>query len=80
MDVLAHPQIVKAITEVQIGQNIQKLMDEKGILQAEDGNWIHFDYVPGECDIRSGSAAITGKICVIGSEMDPQEIAQLFGV
>lgn len=35
MDVLAHPKIVKAITEVQIGQNIQKLMDEKGILQAE---------------------------------------------
>ena len=52
----------------------------KGIVAAQDGSWIHFDYVPGEADIRTGSAAVTGKLCVIGSEMDTDDIAELFGV
>ena len=52
----------------------------KGIVPAVDGSWIHFDYVPGEQDIRTGSAAITGKLCVIGSELDENDIAELFGV
>ena len=52
----------------------------KGIVSAEDGSWIHFDYVPGENNVRLGSAAVTGKICVIGSELDQDDIAQLFGV
>ena len=52
----------------------------KGIVSASDGNWIHFDYVPGEANVRLGSAAVTGKICVIGSELDQDDIAQLFGV
>jgi len=56
------------------------ILRAKGIVQAEDGSWIHFDYVPGESDVRPGSAAITGKLCVIGSDLDPQDIAQLFGV
>ena len=52
----------------------------KGIVPAEDGTWIHFDYVPGEANVRSGSAAITGKLCVIGADLDEADIAQLFGV
>ena len=56
------------------------ILRAKGVVQAEDGSWIHFDYVPGESDVRQGSAAIIGKLCVIGSELDPQEIVQLFGV
>ena len=52
----------------------------KGILMAEDGSWIHFDYVPGECDIRTGSAAVMGRLCVIGSKLDEAAIANLFGV
>lgn len=52
----------------------------KGIVEAEDGSWIHFDYVPGECDIRTGGAAITGKLCVIGSDLNEADIALLFGV
>ena len=52
----------------------------KGIVPAVDGSWIHFDYVPGEQDIRTGRAAITGKLCVIGSELDENDIAELFGV
>ena len=45
-----------------------------------DGTWIHFDYVPEEANIRTGSADITGKLCVIGSKLDEAAIAQLFGV
>ena len=52
----------------------------KGIVPNQDGSWIHFDYVPGECDIRTGGAAIIGRLCVIGSELDEQDIAELFGV
>ena len=52
----------------------------KGILPAEDGSWIHFDYVPEEASVRTGSADITGKLCVIGSKLDEAAIAQLFGV
>ncbi len=56
------------------------ILRAKGILPAVDGSWIHFDYVPEEADIRTGSADITGKLCVIGSKLDEASIAQLFGV
>ena len=52
----------------------------KGILEAHDGSWIHFDMVPEEYDVRTGGAAITGKLCVIGSKLDEKAIAGLFGV
>jgi len=52
----------------------------KGILMANDGTWIHFDYVPEEYNVREGGADITGKLCVIGSQLDEQGVKQLFGV
>ena len=52
----------------------------KGIIPANDGSWIHFDMVPEEIDIRTGSAAINGKLCVIGAQLDEKGIAALFGV
>ena len=52
----------------------------KGILMGNDGTWIHFDYVPEEYNVRTGSADITGKLCVIGSNLDEQGVQQLFGV
>jgi hypothetical protein len=52
----------------------------KGILAAEDGSWIHFDFVPGEENVRMGSAAITGKLCVIGAQLDEAGLKKLFGV
>ena len=56
------------------------ILRAKGILPAADGSWIHFDYVPEECSVRTGSADITGKLCVIGSKLDEHHIAELFGV
>ncbi len=52
----------------------------KGIVACADGGWIHFDYVPGETDVRMGCAAVTGKLCVIGSQLDEHGVAKLFGV
>lgn len=50
----------------------------KGIVEAEDGSWIHFDYVPGEVDVRSGSAIVMGRLCVIGSELKQDALKELF--
>ena len=52
----------------------------KGIVPGALGGWIHFDYVPGEVNVRMGSAAVIGKLCVIGSKLDEKAIAALFGV
>ena len=52
----------------------------KGIIPAVDGSWIHFDFVPGEINVRTGSADINGKLCVIGSKLDEHGVAELFGV
>ena len=53
----------------------------KGIVPAADGGeWLHFDYVPGAPEIRRGPADYTGRLCVIGAELDEERIAALFGV
>ncbi len=56
------------------------ILRAKGIVACEGGGWIHFDFVPGEENIRMGSAAVIGKLCVIGSKMNEQAVAALFGV
>ena len=52
----------------------------KGIVMAEDGRWIHFDYVPGESNVRYGSASVTGRICVIGAGINNEKIKELFEI
>ena len=52
----------------------------KGIVASDDGNWIHFDYIPGEPDVRFGGAGIIGRLCVIGSKLDKREISEALGV
>ncbi len=68
-----------ALKELDSGK-FGMVLRAKGIIPAIDGSWIHFDMVPEEIDIRSGSAAINGKLCVIGSMLDEAGIAGLFGV
>ena len=55
-----------------------QVLRAKGIVPNVDGSWIHFDYVPGEIDIRSGAADVTGRLCVIGAELKEQDIQALF--
>ena len=50
----------------------------KGIVAGEDGNWIHFDYVPGEADVREGAAGVTGRLCVIGCNLNEKALEELF--
>ena len=56
------------------------ILRAKGIVAGEDGQWIHFDYVPGESDIRTGAADVTGKLCVIGAEVNKEAVKELFGL
>jgi hypothetical protein len=49
----------------------------KGIVAGE-GCWLHFDYVPGEPDVREGSAGVTGRLCVIGCKLDEEKLKELF--
>ena len=73
----------------QLAEQLDELCDEgkygivlraKGIVAGDDGNWIHFDYVPGEPDIRTGAAGIIGRLCVIGSNLNIAAIGELLGV
>ena len=52
----------------------------KGIVDAGDGTWLHFDFVPGEIDIRTGPAAVTERLCVIGSGLKEDAIRAHFGL
>ena len=63
-------------TETKYGM----VLRAKGIVAGEDGKWIHFDYVPGEPDVREGGAAIIGRLCVIGAGLDIPALSELFGV
>ena len=52
----------------------------KGIVAGTDGQWVHFDFVPGELNVRNGAADIMGRLCVIGSKLDESGICKLFGL
>lgn len=54
------------------------ILRAKGMVPAEDGTWIYYDYVPEEHEIRSGKPEVTGKICVIGSKLEEEKLAVLF--
>ena len=56
------------------------ILRAKGILPTPDGAWLHFDYTPGEWEIRHGSADYTGRLCVIGCHINEDKLRELFGV
>lgn len=75
--------------EEQLREILKKLSDDddcgiilraKGIVPCTDGSWLHFDMVPGEYEIRRGEADYTGRLCVIGSHLDEEALAKLFGL
>ena len=72
-------QIESALKELDSGK-YGIVLRAKGIVAGADGSWIHFDYVPEEHNVRTGSASTIGKLCVIGSMLNEQAVAQLFGV
>ena len=52
----------------------------KGLVDSGEGDWLYFDYVPGEIDLRRGGAAVTGRLCVIGSKLNEPALKELFGL
>ena len=56
------------------------ILRAKGVVESSDGGWLHFDYVPGEADVRAGSAATTGMICVIGVDIEETNIREALAI
>ena len=81
-------ETAKKYTAEQITQILEELdsgeygivLRAKGIVAGAEGQWIHFDFVPGEPNVRFGSADVMGRLCVIGSKLDEKAIANLFGL
>ena len=81
-------ETVKAFTEEQLHQILTALdggeygqiVRAKGIVNGTDGAWIEFDYVPEEHEIRAGHPDYTGRLCVIGSNLKEDKLAELFGL
>ena len=79
----------KKFTEEELRATLSQLDDAerfgavlraKGIVDAADGQWLYFDYVPGEIDLRRGQAAVTGRFCVIGSHINENALKELFNL
>ena len=73
-------KIQKALEVLDDDETYGMILRAKGIVEAEDGSWIHFDYVPGEPDVRTGAAGIIGRLCVIGAGVNQEEIHRLFEI
>ena len=69
--------IRRILTALDTGDYGQVLR-AKGIVAGTDGKWLHFDYVPGEVEIRNGAAGVTGRLCVIGAELKEDALTSLF--
>ena len=67
-----------ALTALEDEAKYGAVLRAKGIVAAAEGEWIHFDYTPGEINIRRGSAGVTGRLCVIGHELHEDAVAELF--
>ena len=73
-------EIENCLKALQDEEKYGMILRAKGFVDSTDGEWIYFDYVPGESDIRRGGAAVTGRICVIGSKINEQAIKELFNI
>ncbi len=72
-------ELCDILTEIQREHVYGTILRAKGIVESENG-WLHFDYVPGEMDVREGVAGVTGRLCVIGCQLNEREIEKLFKI
>ena len=73
-------EITAALASLDENAKYGMILRSKGIVAGENGEWIHFDYVPGESDVRTGASDVSGKIVVIGSEVNKDAVKALFGI
>lgn len=69
---------LRAMLDELDGSRCGVILRAKGIVPAADGRWLHFDYVPEEQEVRYGSADYTGRLCVIGSQLNEEKLKELF--
>jgi hypothetical protein len=72
--------LTNALEDLCSAEKYGMVLRAKGIVESDDGHWIHFDYIPGEPDVRFGSASIIGRLCVIGSKLDREALSAALGV
>ncbi len=77
-DPYSEDEIKAALEALQDEEKYGVILRAKGIVAGKNGEWIHFDYVPGDPDVRHGSAGTTGRLCVIGSKINEAAIEELF--
>ena len=73
-------EITSILEQFSESDDYGMILRAKGIVECKCGKWIHFDYIPGEPDVRCGSAGIIGRLCVIGAGIDKEKIKELFGI
>lgn len=73
-------QIETALQALQDEEKCGQILRAKGIVEGTDGQWIHFDYIPGEPEVRTGEAETTGMICVIGVDIKEDAVRRLFNL
>lgn len=73
-------EIKSALEKLSSSEEYGIILRAKGIIPDTDGKWIHFDLVPGEYEVRHGSADYTGRICVIGTNLDEDKLKNLFNI
>ena len=73
-------ELEKMLKKLSEDESFGVILRAKGMVDSPDGQWIYFDMVPEEYEIRTGAPQVTGKLCVIGSKMDEGKLAELFGV
>ncbi|MBO6241129.1 MAG: GTP-binding protein [Butyrivibrio sp.] len=71
-------EIKNMLNQLEDDERFGIVLRTKGVVPSTDGTWIEFDYVPGEADVRKGAADVTGKFCVIGSELKEENLEKLF--
>ena len=73
-------ELKSALDSLVDSEKFGVVLRAKGIVTGDDGRWIHFDYIPGESDVRYGGASVIGRICVIGSKVEKHAVEHAFGV
>jgi len=73
-------QLVNALAQLENEEKFGVILRAKGIVAGENGEWLHFDYVPGEADVRVGVASVTGRLCVIGCKLNEKELEKVFNL
>lgn len=77
-DSYTQQEVKEILAELEDEKKYGFVLRSKGMLPNGDGCWVYFDYVPGEAEVRTGQPDVTGKVCVIGSQLKEGNLASLF--